>query len=572
LLAAIASIVSFLSDKLEKLTRHFPQGVGWLGRLGHYSGTIVIYVASAAVPLLLWWMYLATSFWGIQSKKFANGFAAPDWLFKWAQWFFSATPVESAEQGFFSSVLNFVLGLPIVSQLVGIVTWLAKWVNDSPENDSPIAGIYILIAVILFILSLIPTLNANSLHRLYRDRLSTAFIFCVVKPRPGVVARMRDWIRSNLWVNVPKVLGHPQGWKPEEQAPELQLLDQLKLTQLSACYSPYHIINAALNVQGSAYVNQRARNADFFILSRNYIGSEATQYAATTQMESIAHDLNLATAMAVSGAAASPNMGSSTIRPLTPTLTILNVRLGYWLRNPKAAVGYSANRVIAWLAEAANWYFLKEMFSRLDEKTHNVYLTDGGHIENLGIYELLKRRCKLIIASDAEADPEMSFESLVKLQVHARIDLGIRIELPWQPIRDVTLSTGKMIADKDEAMPDVTRAGPHCALGIIHYPKEEVGYLLYIKSSMTGDENDYIVDYKQRHPSFPHETTGDQFFTEQQFEAYRALGFHALHRAVTGEDMIVTHAGGAKRPLWRKWNSKAKSKNPFSEIKRLLQL
>ncbi len=53
---------------------------------------------------------------------------------------------------------------------------------------------------------------------------------------------------------------------------------------------------------------------------------------------------------------------------------------------------------------------------------------------------------------------------------------------------------------------------------------------------MTGDEPDYVLDYERRYPSFPHETTGDQFFSEEQMEAYRALGFHAVERALTTTD------------------------------------
>jgi hypothetical protein len=75
------------------------------------------------------------------------------------------------------------------------------------------------------------------------------------------------------------------------------------------------------------------------------------------------------------------------------------------------------------------------------------------------------------------------------------------------------------------------RKGSHCAVGNITYstnPAED-GLLFYFKASLSGDENDVILDYKRKHPDFPHETTIDQFFGEQQLEAYRALGFHMLH-------------------------------------------
>jgi hypothetical protein len=87
------------------------------------------------------------------------------------------------------------------------------------------------------------------------------------------------------------------------------------------------------------------------------------------------------------------------------------------------------------LANIGPWYFAKEAFGWLDEETKNVYLTDGGHFDNLGLYELLKRRCKVIIAIDVEADPPLNFSSLIRLQRYARIDLGVLIDLPWEEIQ-----------------------------------------------------------------------------------------------------------------------------------------
>ncbi len=67
----------------------------------------------------------------------------------------------------------------------------------------------------------------------------------------------------------------------------------------------------------------------------------------------------------------------------------------------------------------------------------------------------------------------------------------------------------------------------HGAVGRIDYGNGETGCLIYIKSSLTGDENVYVEKYKALDSTFPHQTTADQFFDEEQFEAYRALGVHA---------------------------------------------
>ena len=272
---------------------------------------------------------------------------------------------------------------------------------------------------------------------------------------------------------------------------------------------------------------------------------KSTGYVATADVEQVAFGFDLATAMAVSGAAVSSSMGAQSIKPLTATLALLNVRLGYWLRNPLRLANakppdpqhrrpssefFRRNNIFA------NYYFIAELFGWLNESRKSVYLTDGGHIENLGIYELLRRRCRVIIAVDAEADPQMAFGSFNTLERYALIDMGIRIDLPWQKIADESLATSKAIDDKGDTPKD---KGPHCAIGEITYPNDRKGILVYIKASLTGDENDYIFDYKKRYSDFPHETTLDQWFTEEQFEAYRALGFHAAYGLFSGTDTFA---------------------------------
>jgi len=200
----------------------------------------------------------------------------------------------------------------------------------------------------------------------------------------------------------------------------------------------------------------------------DFVGSDLTMFGPTTEtlaetpdMERIDPRLDLATTMAISGAAVSANMGTNTIRLLSPTLALLNIRLGYWLRNPgdlarKPNVwGYiqdGTSRVIG------KFYLLLEMLNHLDEMSRNVYLSDGGHIENLGVYQLLKRGCKLIVVVDAEADPSMSFGSLVKLERYARLDFGVRFILPWKEIASQT----KLVSDGIERGYRVASTkGPH---------------------------------------------------------------------------------------------------------------
>jgi hypothetical protein len=268
--------------------------------------------------------------------------------------------------------------------------------------------------------------------------------------------------------------------------------------------APYHLINAAVNLPASKKPGLRGRNADFFLFSRHYCGSPLLGYCRTEKLQEKDPNLDLGTAMAVSGAAASAYMGATTVKGLAFWLSLLNIRLAYWLPNPKRVAelpkGLGARPFSLW----------RELFGRIDENGKFVNLSDGGHIENLGIYELLRRRCKFIIAIDGEADPAMTFPGLMQLIRYARIDFGIDIQLE--------------LDDLQRNAAGFTKA--HFALGRINYGDGHTGYLLYLKSSLTGNERDYILDYQRRNPSFPHETTADQFFSEAQFEAYRALGEH----------------------------------------------
>jgi hypothetical protein len=160
---------------------------------------------------------------------------------------------------------------------------------------------------------------------------------------------------------------------------------------------------------------------------------------------------------------------------------------------------------------------LREMTMRLDEVHPWVNLSDGGHIENMATIELLRRRCKLIVIGDGEEDSHHGFGGLATLMRTARLDLGIHIDIGLDALR---LDTAR-------------RCKTHTAIGRIRYPGEsEYGYLLYLKSSCTGDEDDVIGEYRGRNEAFPHESTADQFFDEGQFEAYRSLGQHI------GEDAI----------------------------------
>ncbi|MEX8499891.1 hypothetical protein [Leptothrix ochracea] len=279
----------------------------------------------------------------------------------------------------------------------------------------------------------------------------------------------------------------------------------------SGVIAPYHLINTALNVPSSEKADLRDRQSTHFVLSKHYCGSTLTGWQSTADL-----DIDLATAMAISGAAASPHMGTQSRLHYRVLMTLLGLRLGCWLRWPK-----NPGR---WWKPNGLLCFLRELSGRgMDEKQHYLNLSDGGHIENLGVYELLRRRCRFIIAIDGECDPEHHFGGLLTLTRMAQIDLGVRIEPDLSDLRPNAQGV----------------CNNHFVMAHIAYPGTEVrGLLLYIKLSMTGNESEFLRNYRREFPDFPHQSTAQQLYSETQFEAYRALGEHV------GNELFADHLMG----------------------------
>src|SRR5256885_4632316 len=170
------------------------------------------------------------------------------------------------------------------------------------------------------------------------------------------------------------------------------------------------------------------------------------------------------------------------------------------------------------------------MFGRTTDGSEYVYLSDGGHFENLALYEMIRRRCRCIVVSDAGCDPNFGFEDLGNAVRKIGIDLGVDIGF------------GKLHELKARAKDGSVITGAYYAIGQIDYKtapewkteaegygkKAEDGRILYIKPGYHGTESAGIVAYAAANAKFPHETTGDQFFSESQFESYRTLGFEIM--------------------------------------------
>jgi predicted acylesterase/phospholipase RssA len=285
---------------------------------------------------------------------------------------------------------------------------------------------------------------------------------------------------------------------------------------------PRHILGTSLNISGSSDLSELGRRSDSFFLSCLHSGSSGTGFVDT---EHRYPTLSLATAMAISGAAVSPNMGSYTSTSTANLMTLLNARLGYWAKSPALDATDPRDRAskmpLKWV------YYLREMFGAASGKHRYVYLTDGGHFDNSAIYELIRRRCRFIIAVDgageaSTTDPD--FNVIGTASRLARIDFGVEIQM----------SLKGLIPDEQG------RTAAHFAVGRIVYPKvkrpgwtdaqveaDRYGTLVYIKASVSDDnEAPDLESYRRLNPVFPVHSTADAFFDEPQFEAYRALGYH----------------------------------------------
>ena len=338
-------------------------------------------------------------------------------------------------------------------------------------------------------------INANrfSLHATYRNRLIRAYL---------AGSRTAGTRKPSLFT----------GFDPD---------DNFKLHELPS-EKPLHVINGALNLVHGEELAWQERKAESFTMSRLHCGSwnERVGYRPSDEY---GRGISLGTALAISGAAANPNMGYHSSPVVGFLMTLFNVRLGWWLGNPGPPGAKT------WRRNGPR-YSVGPLFSEAIGNTTDRYkyvnLSDGGHFENLGLYEMVLRRCHYIVVSDAGEDPECSFADLGQAIRKIRIDFGIPIEF------------GPMGIYPRSKIDTLKELGHNCAIGRIQYSMVDGdsvadGMLIYIKPACYGDEPRDIYEYFKRSETFPHESTKNQFFAESQFESYRMLGAYTMEKLCT---------------------------------------
>jgi predicted acylesterase/phospholipase RssA len=346
--------------------------------------------------------------------------------------------------------------------------------------------------------------NRFSMHGVYRDRLVRAFVG-PARAEPSDPEPFDPKPSDPQSGGAPRHADPFTGFDPRDN-PRLSALVPNGETR---CLFP--VINVTLNLSASRRADWADRKAAPFTLTPLHCGAahlarRSGQYVATGQYAgSGAGGISLGTAMAVSGAAVSPNWGYHSSGLTAFIMTLFNVRLGAWLPNPARPRGaFDQPDAPGW------WMLLDELLARTDDDRDYVYLSDGGHFDNLGVYEMLRRRCRLIAVVDATRDPDGGCADLGAVIGKARIDMGVQIRMA-----------------RARPKPKASSQGVNgLSIGLIRYPDGARGVLLVLKPALTGGMPADVRAYSLQDRSFPNEATTEQWFTEAQFESHRALGAH----------------------------------------------
>jgi len=369
--------------------------------------------------------------------------------------------------------------------------------------------------------------NRFSLHGMYRNRLVRAYLGASNCRADGQEHRVPDpFTGFALTDNFPlyRLCDAPVPQQPgvgaqgQDEAVTSCAPAGLADTESGAPCRPLTIINTTLNLVHGDKLAWQQRKAASFSMTPLHCGNWIEGYRSSSKYGG-PDGVTVGTAMTISGAAANPNMGYCSSPVLGFLMTMFNLRLGAWLGNTNkfgnATYSHPGPR-------HALSCLLAEMLGLTDSNRSYVNLSDGGHFDNLGLYEAVLRRCRYILVSDAGRDESFTFEDLGNSIRKIRIDFGIDVE--FKTIRILPNSS--------------TTQGLCCALGTIRYSladgtdEKDDGLLLYIKPTLRGETQiPYdVYSYSKSCQEFPHESTVDQWFSESQFESYRALGFHLAHQ------------------------------------------
>ncbi len=483
--------------------------LGWIAFFGFslFGHSIVLFFChklTAGIPVLVTW--LTASVGGLLAGKSSNS---------------SGAKSDKAPSKNWTELLAVIGPYVFVAGLIALISFLAEVVLKQAESAGPIAVIlsYLLSLGICALFAWRVDINEFSMHAFYRNRLARCYLGASNLPR------------------------HPNPFTGFDDADaEVAVSDLLPAKGYNG---PFPIFCTALNLTFGQDLAWQERKAASFAFTPLYSGYDVPWTAArgnsklrfngfveTTTYAYPDPGIHINTAAAISGAAVSPNMGYHSNPAAAFLLTVFSVRLGWWLRNPRVLNEHgtklddldSGERVDGKPQRFRDSYpspsphfsllsLVRELLGQTNDTRNYVYLSDGGHFDNMGLYELVRRRCPYIVICDSENDGDLKFAGIGMAVRKCRIDFGVEIALDLRPLEHVE---------------GTELSSAHCVVGTIRYPEDPhmQGTVVYIKSSLTGDESGDVLNYKKEHSAFPHDATANQWFTESQFESYRRLGHH----------------------------------------------
>jgi hypothetical protein len=424
-----------------------------------------------------------------------------------------ATPEKASKSSFFDFIA-IVAPYIFIAGLLLLVSLLADFLFTKSLSYGALFAILVFLVPVVICLAFAWRVDINefSMHAFYRNRLTRCYLGASNSPR-----------RPNPFTGFDEKDGN---------------IAMSELLPHKGYYGPYPLFCTALNLTRGEDLAWQERKAASFVFSPLYCGYDVGWTAAkrakhpmrfngfveTENYAAPAPGIHMNTAVAISGAAVSPNMGFHSNPATAFLMTIFNVRLGWWLANPRR-LAEDGKKLFPGHGPLFNPYpktsphfslfqLVSELLGAVDDTSKYVMLSDGGHFDNMGVYELVRRRCRYIVICDSEEDAERRMGGIGMAIRKCRIDFGAEINLDLRPLQT---------AD------DAGCSTAHCVVGTITYPEspDDPGIVVYLKSSLTGDEPTDVLNYKKEDQVFPNDSTMNQWFTETQFESYRRLGHHA---------------------------------------------
>jgi hypothetical protein len=490
----------------------------WLARTGGWFGIVAVSYLTFSWLVLIGWQWLKQAGVGVHVAVGGSGLLS---LLGALTPLTRATAASAAKQMLpVTGIVTALAGVFILGAAAGLAEAsrevlgpLARFLHDSlglwaiSELPDPsfaprsellfVATSCVVLLLLSAVMSFFVNVNLFSLHALYRNRLVRTFLGA------SNVKETREAEGRNAF----------DGFSERDNLAIAELCENLRAGQVSL----YPVLNMALNVLATKNLAWQQRKAEAFVCTPYFTGGDRVQYRHSAlysagwwgDPDHPERGISLGTAMAISGAAVSPNWGYHS-SPVTSFLMMLfNVRLGWWLGNPRH------HKTWRYRGPRFGWrLFVQEALGWTDDREPWIYLSDGGHFENLGIYEMIRRRCRVIVVSDAGADPRCTLEDLGNAVRKIAIDFGVKIEFRRIFVRRRS---------------DAAAAGVYCAVGEIRYPEGRDGQIIYLKPGFYGaGEPADVRAYAAANARFPHESTLNQWFGESQFESYRSLGAYVI--------------------------------------------